>query len=179
MPRPGSSPTAASRRSSTVAAGWERYLRLKPKKIDASAAAFAALAYGALQDYDKAVETQRLSVEARPSANGYFQLARLRLPGGRRGGGDRAARGRAPHAARPAQHRARADQGHEEAGRCGSRRRSRRRKKAERERPAKGASPARASARCPGGATGRRRPPEGLHALRAPAGAATMPVRGR
>ena len=42
-----------------VAQAWERYLRLKPKKIDPSAASFAALAYGALQDYDKAVETQR------------------------------------------------------------------------------------------------------------------------
>ena len=54
---------------------WERYLKLKPKKIDANVAAFAALAYGALQDYDKAYRTQRRSVEARPSANGYFQLA--------------------------------------------------------------------------------------------------------
>jgi tetratricopeptide (TPR) repeat protein len=54
---------------------WERYLKLKPKKIDANVAAFAALAYGALQDYPKAYRTQRRSVEARPSANGYFQLA--------------------------------------------------------------------------------------------------------
>jgi tetratricopeptide (TPR) repeat protein len=58
-----------------VAQAWERYLRLKPKKVDASAATFAALSYGALQEYDKAVETQQLSVESRPSANGYFQLA--------------------------------------------------------------------------------------------------------
>jgi hypothetical protein len=55
-----------------VAQAWERYLRLKPKKIDASAASFAALAYGALQEYDKAVDTQRRSLEVRPSANGYF-----------------------------------------------------------------------------------------------------------
>ena len=58
-----------------VSQAWKRYERLKPKKVDPSAAAFAALAYGALQDYPKAVRTQRLSVEARPSANGYFQLA--------------------------------------------------------------------------------------------------------
>lgn len=54
---------------------WERYLRLDPEKVDPNVAGFAALAYGALQDYDKAVETQELAVEARPSANGYFQLA--------------------------------------------------------------------------------------------------------
>ena len=58
-----------------VTQAWERYEKLKPDKIDASGAAFAALAFGALQDYDKAVEVQQLSVEARPSANGYFQLA--------------------------------------------------------------------------------------------------------
>jgi hypothetical protein len=58
-----------------VADAWDRYLRLEPKKVDPNAAGFAALAFGALQDYPKAVRTQRLSVEARPSANGYFQLA--------------------------------------------------------------------------------------------------------
>src|SRR5206468_2078665 len=44
----------------TVSA-WERYLKLKPKKPDAATAQFAALAYGALQDYDKAYKTQALS----------------------------------------------------------------------------------------------------------------------
>jgi tetratricopeptide (TPR) repeat protein len=74
-----------------VAQAWERYLRLDPKEIDASAAGFAALAYGALQDYDKAVETQELSVESRPSANGYFQLADFAYRAGQVKAGDRAA----------------------------------------------------------------------------------------
>ena len=74
-----------------VAQAWERYLRLKPERIDASVASFAALAYGALQDYDKAVETQELSVEARPSANGYFQLADFAYRAGQVETGDRAA----------------------------------------------------------------------------------------
>ncbi|MGH2980290.1 MAG: hypothetical protein ACRDLQ_11750 [Solirubrobacterales bacterium] len=74
-----------------VVQAWERYLRLKPEQVDASAAAFAALAYGALQDYDKAVETQALSVESRPSANGYFQLADFAYRAGQVKVGDRAA----------------------------------------------------------------------------------------
>jgi tetratricopeptide (TPR) repeat protein len=75
-----------------VAQAWERYLRLKPKKIDASAASFAALAYGALQEYDKAVDTQRRSLEVRPSANGYFQLADFAYRSGDRKAGDRASK---------------------------------------------------------------------------------------
>jgi hypothetical protein len=74
-----------------VAQAWERYLRLKPKEIDANAAAFAALAYGALQEFDKAVKAQRQSVEARPSANGYFELARFAYQAGDEEAGDRAA----------------------------------------------------------------------------------------
>jgi tetratricopeptide (TPR) repeat protein len=75
-----------------VSQAWERYLRLKPKKVDASAASFAALAYGALQDYDKAVETQQLSVESRPSANSYFQLADFAYRAGDVKAGDQAAK---------------------------------------------------------------------------------------
>jgi tetratricopeptide (TPR) repeat protein len=75
-----------------VAQAWERYQRLKPEKIDASGAAFAALAYGALQDYDKAVETQDLSVRSRPSANAYFQLADFAYRAGQVKTGDRAAK---------------------------------------------------------------------------------------
>jgi len=48
---------------------WEHYLKLKPKKPDAAAAQFAALAYGATQDYRKAVRTQRLAARQRPSAS--------------------------------------------------------------------------------------------------------------
>jgi tetratricopeptide (TPR) repeat protein len=58
-----------------VTQAWERYERLDPRQVDASAASFAALAYGALQDYDKAVEIQEQAIAARPSPNGYFQLA--------------------------------------------------------------------------------------------------------
>jgi tetratricopeptide (TPR) repeat protein len=75
-----------------VAQAWERYLRLKPEKIDASAASFAALAYGALQEYDKAVKTQTLSVKSRPSANAYFQLADFAYRAGQVKAGDRAAK---------------------------------------------------------------------------------------
>jgi tetratricopeptide (TPR) repeat protein len=75
-----------------ISQAWERYLKLEPKKIDANAAAFAALAYGALQDYDKAVRTQRLSVETRPSANGYFQLADFAYRADQVERGDEAAR---------------------------------------------------------------------------------------
>jgi tetratricopeptide (TPR) repeat protein len=74
-----------------VAQAWDRYLKLHPKKIDPNAAGFAALAYGALQDYAKAVRTQRQSVEARPSANGYFQLADFAYRGGQVKAGDEAA----------------------------------------------------------------------------------------
>jgi tetratricopeptide (TPR) repeat protein len=75
-----------------VTQAWERYEKLKPKKIDASGAAFAALAFGALQDYDKAVEIQEMSVEARPSANGYFQLADFAYRADDRKKGDAAAK---------------------------------------------------------------------------------------
>ena len=74
-----------------VAEAWERYLRLEPEKVDGNAAAFAALAYGALQEHDKAVEAQRRSVQARPSANGYFELARFAYQAGNEEAGDRAA----------------------------------------------------------------------------------------
>src|SRR4051812_25927591 len=42
---------------------WERYLKLHPKQPDAATAQFAALAYGATQDYDKAVKTQELAAK--------------------------------------------------------------------------------------------------------------------
>jgi hypothetical protein len=74
-----------------VVQAWERYLRLKPDEIDASAAGFAALAYGALQEPDKAVEAQELSVQARPSANAYFQLADFAYKAGDVEAGDKAA----------------------------------------------------------------------------------------
>jgi tetratricopeptide (TPR) repeat protein len=75
-----------------VSQAWERYLRLKPKKIDPSAASFAALAYGALQDYRRAVRTQAAAMKVRPSANGYFQLADFAYRGGQVKQGDQAAR---------------------------------------------------------------------------------------
>jgi tetratricopeptide (TPR) repeat protein len=75
-----------------VVQAWERYVKLKPEKIDASAATSAALSYGALQDYDKAVRAQERSVESRPSANGYFQLADVAYRAGQVEAGDRAAK---------------------------------------------------------------------------------------
>ncbi len=60
----------------TVSA-WERYLKLHPKKPDAGTAQFAALAYGATQDYKGAEKTQELAARARPSASSYYQLAQF------------------------------------------------------------------------------------------------------
>src|SRR5262245_34307938 len=62
-------------------AAWERYLKLKPKKPDPAVAQFAALAYGATQQYNKAVRTQRIAATARPSASSYYQLAQFAYAG--------------------------------------------------------------------------------------------------
>jgi tetratricopeptide (TPR) repeat protein len=70
---------------------WERYLKLKPRKPDAATAQFAAIAYGATQDYGKAVATQEIAAKARPSASSYFQLAQLAYSGGKVAKGDEAA----------------------------------------------------------------------------------------
>ena len=75
-----------------VTQNWERYLKLHPKKIDPSGATSAALAYGALQDYRKAVKAQELSVKERGSANGYFQLADFSYRAGNVKAGDAAAK---------------------------------------------------------------------------------------
>jgi tetratricopeptide (TPR) repeat protein len=69
---------------------WERYLKLKPKKPDAAAAQFAALAYGATQQYGQAVKTQRFAAQERPSASAYYQLAQFAYAGGFNKAGDRA-----------------------------------------------------------------------------------------
>ena len=70
---------------------WERYLKLKPRKPDAATAQFAALAYGATQDFGNAVKTQEIAAKARPSAASYFQLAQLAYSGGQVKKGDQAA----------------------------------------------------------------------------------------
>jgi tetratricopeptide (TPR) repeat protein len=70
---------------------WERYLKLRPKKPDAGTAQFAALAYGATQDYKSAVKTQRIAAKARPSANSYYQLAQFAYAGNQVRQGDAAA----------------------------------------------------------------------------------------
>jgi hypothetical protein len=74
-----------------VARAWETYLQLNPSPPDPAAASFAALAYGALQQYDKAVETQEVAVRGRPSANAYFQLADFAYRSGQVTAGDEAA----------------------------------------------------------------------------------------
>jgi tetratricopeptide (TPR) repeat protein len=71
---------------------WERYLKLKPKKPDAGTAQFAAIAYGALQEYGKSVDTQEIVTRARPNANAYFQLADFAYRAGEVKRGDRAAK---------------------------------------------------------------------------------------
>jgi tetratricopeptide (TPR) repeat protein len=71
---------------------WERYLKLHPKKPDASTAQFAALAYGATQDYKDAVKTQAIAAKGRPSASSYYQLAQFAYAGGDVRSGDAAAK---------------------------------------------------------------------------------------
>jgi tetratricopeptide (TPR) repeat protein len=75
-----------------TANAWERYLKLKPKKPDAGTAQFVALAYGALQEYNRAVKTQQIATRAKPNANSYFQLADLAYRAGDVATGDRAAK---------------------------------------------------------------------------------------
>jgi tetratricopeptide (TPR) repeat protein len=70
---------------------WERYIKLKPKKPDAATAQFAALAYGATQDYRRAVRTQRIAAESRPNPNAYYQLAQFAYSAGEVETGDEAA----------------------------------------------------------------------------------------
>jgi tetratricopeptide (TPR) repeat protein len=70
---------------------WERYLKLHPRKPDAPTAQFAAIAYGATQEYGKAVKTQEIAAKATPSANSYFQLAQFAYTGGDVKKGDEAA----------------------------------------------------------------------------------------
>jgi tetratricopeptide (TPR) repeat protein len=70
---------------------WERYMKLHPKKADAGTAQFAALAYGATQDYKDAVKTQALAAKGRPSATSYYQLAQFAYAGGDARQGDAAA----------------------------------------------------------------------------------------
>ena len=70
---------------------WERYLKLKPRKPDPATAQFAALAYGATQDYGRAVKTQEIAAKGRPSAASYFQLAQLAYTGANVTAGDKAA----------------------------------------------------------------------------------------
>jgi len=71
---------------------WERYLKLKPKKPDSGTAQFAALAYGAQQEYRQAVRTQEIATRARPNANSWFQLADLAYRAGEVQKGDEAAK---------------------------------------------------------------------------------------
>ena len=75
-----------------VTQAWNRYEKLNPKEIDPSGASFAALAFGALQDYDRAADIQEASLEARPSPNGYFQLADFAYRAGDVERGDEAAK---------------------------------------------------------------------------------------
>jgi tetratricopeptide (TPR) repeat protein len=70
---------------------WERYLKLDPKEPDPATAQFVALAYGATQEYDKAIKTQEITAKARPSAQSYFQLAQVAYSGGKVAKGDEAA----------------------------------------------------------------------------------------
>lgn len=69
---------------------WERYLKLKPKRVDAATARFVALAYAATNDYDKAYETQAFAVKGRPNPNDFYQLAQFAYAAGDEEKGDKA-----------------------------------------------------------------------------------------
>ena len=139
-----------------VAQAWERYLRLKPKKIDASAAAFAALAYGALQDYDKAVETQQLSVEGAPERERLLPAGRLRLPRGPGRDGRRAAEEAVRRTPRDQRNTVRSlikdtkKQGARDREGAGGGQEGRSARQRKQGQDGRAPSPARASARCPG-----------------------------
>jgi hypothetical protein len=75
-----------------AATAWERYLKLKPKKIEYGPAATAAIIYEAMRDYPSAAKAQRLAVRDRPSSAGWFSLARYYYGAGDVEAGDRAAK---------------------------------------------------------------------------------------
>ncbi len=89
--RPGRSVDKGQAAITAAAVAWERYLRLKPKTPDAGSAQFAALAYGALQDFPSAAKAQRVAATERPSANSWFQLADFYYRAGNVKAGDKAA----------------------------------------------------------------------------------------
>lgn len=80
---------------------WERYLKLKPKKPNATVAQMMVQAYSALLQLNpesvldtlrKAGRAQEIAVEGKPNPNGYFILARINYFLGRVAKGDAAGR---------------------------------------------------------------------------------------
>jgi tetratricopeptide (TPR) repeat protein len=80
---------------------WERYLKLEPRKPDATVAAIMVQVYGtllqsgggvdALGSLKQAARAQEIVAEARPSPIAYFNLASIEYLVGRIAAGDRAA----------------------------------------------------------------------------------------
>ena len=137
-----------------VAQAWERYLRLKPEKIDSE----RRRVRGARIRGAAGLRQGRGDAAARRSRPGRARTATSSSPTsptarGRSRQGDACRQGGGPaHPARPAQHRALADQGHEEAGRADREgaRGSQEGRAAAAEGRGEAAEPGQTSARCPG-----------------------------
>ncbi|UJA21725.1 hypothetical protein HJD18_16900 [Thermoleophilia bacterium SCSIO 60948] len=59
-------------------AAWDRYLKLKPKRIDEAAASQILGAYVTVDDFEGAAKTQQAIAEARPTTESYIALANYR-----------------------------------------------------------------------------------------------------
>lgn len=78
-----------------VASAWDRYIALKPEKVDDSTAQLMVQAFGpaGLAQYDKAVGAMEAVLEARPDSVGlYVQYAQLAYLAGQTRKGDLAAK---------------------------------------------------------------------------------------
>lgn len=76
-----------------VARNWERYLALKPKRVDPDLAALMVQTYGpaGLNKFDKATEAAELIAQATPTAEAYTRLATFAYAAGQSRKGDLAA----------------------------------------------------------------------------------------
>jgi len=92
-PRTGAFKPSGRRALTGAATAWDRYLALKPKKVDVGLATTMVEAFkpGALNDLVKATEAQELIVQAQPTASTFEALATLAYAAGQTRKGDLAA----------------------------------------------------------------------------------------
>lgn len=58
---------------------WERYLKLDPKPVDGSAASQMIQAYGLVEDFAGAADTQQILADQKPTAQNLFTLSYYRF----------------------------------------------------------------------------------------------------